>query len=271
MAKSYETVKLDEGIFSVCGTWLGKTFSIETRSFIINNNESGILVIDTCGTGSGRIIFDSVKNAGLNPADIKGIAFTHWHSDHTGGAAELVSLVNDAGGGLVKIFIHDADAELFFNQKRDLMRIHPLLKLQFYNKPGELPCKEQSEFIRLFGELQKNPLEGWGVDFIHTPGHTPGHTSFFHRKSMSLFSGSALSFFGDNIAGIVPFFSDREMQIESARKLMETDFRFLYPAHMKLKREEIPLKRRVPFEGKIPFIYNLMGVFPIFSYITEKK
>lgn len=238
-----------------------------TRSFIIKNEDKpGILVIDTCGYGSGKIIFDGIKSQGLNPADITGIALTHWHGDHTGGLAELIYLITEAGGGPVKVFIHEADAERFMSQRGEFITIHPLIKLPVFHKPGKVPSKNEIELVKLSDAADNNPLEYWGVEPIHTPGHTPGHTSYLHKESLSLFSGCGLSLFGSSNVGIVPVFNDRKLQIESAHKLMEMEFKFLYPAHMNLRTDEISLQKRIPFKGKISFIDRITGTLPLFRY-----
>jgi len=272
MSGMHESIKLNEGIYSVRGTWLNHISLFATRSFIITDKrDSGILVIDTCGPGSGKIIFDSIKNHGLNPADITGIAITHWHKDHTGGLAGLVSLVSAAGGGPVKVFMHESDAGIFLKQRGEFLKIHPVVKLPVYHKPGKIPAGNKFELVKLINAADKNPLNDWGVEFIHTPGHTPGHTSFLHRKSMSLFSGCGLSLFGNSTVGIVPVFYDRKAQVESAHKLMEMEFSYLYPAHMNLRNDEITLEKRIPFKGRIPFIDRLTGTFPFFRYPSKLK
>lgn len=270
MANPNETLILNEGIYSVRGMWLSNMSILTTRSFIIKNKDNpDILIIDTCGPGSGKIIFDSVKNCGLNPSDITGVAITHWHKDHTGGLAELISLVAAAGGRLVKIFMHESDADVFMKQRGEFIKFHPLLKLPVFHKPGRMPEKNKCEFVKLTDAIEQNPLDSMDMDFIPTPGHTSGHTSFFHRSSMSLFSGCALSLFGRSTVGLVPVFYNREMQVKSAHKLMEMEFRFLYPAHMNIRTDEITLERRVPFKGAIPRIDHITGTLPLFRYSSN--
>jgi len=104
------------------------------------------------------------------------------------------------------------------------------------------------------------------MDFIHTPGHTPGHTSFLHRDTMSLISGCGLSIFGSSVVGIVPVFHDRDKQIESAHKLMAMEFKYLYPAHFNLRRDEISIKDRISFNKSIPLKNIISGILPVFSY-----
>lgn len=271
MAISHEAVKLQEGIFSVRGTWMGNISLFPTRSFVLKNKKnSGILVIDTCGSGSGKIIADAVKNIGLNPADITGIALTHWHGDHTGGLAELVSLVSQCGGGPVRVFMHKDDRGIFLKQKAEFIKIHPSIKLPVYHKPGKAPDEKNYKLISLSNDPGENPLREWDVEFIHTPGHTPGHTSYLHNQSMSLFSGCGLSLFGNSTVGLVPVFYNREEQVESAHKLMGMEFDYLYPAHMNLRHDAIPLKARIPFKGKPALADRLTGTLPLFRYPRMK-
>jgi len=272
MSNIHKMIKLNDGIYSVRGTWMRNISLFPTRSFILKNEDKpGILVIDTCGYGSGKIIFDGIKSQGLNPEDITGIAITHWHGDHTGGLAELVSHVAEAGGGPVKVFIHEAEAKRFMSQRGEFIKIHPLIKFPVFHKPGKTPAADEFELVRLSDAMENNPLDYWGVDFIHTPGHTPGHTSFLHRGSMSLFSGCGLSLFGSSNVGIVPVFNDRKLQIESAHKIMEMNFRFLYPAHMNLRMDEITIPERIPFNGKVSFIDRITGTLPLFRYPSGSK
>lgn len=267
MSDIHKTIKPDEEIFSVRGTWLGKLSALPTRSFILRGNDAaGILIIDTCGPGSGGIITDSIKSQGMNPAHIKGIALTHWHGDHTGGLAGLVSLVSESGRGPLKVYMHERDAEIFLKQKGEFIKMHPALGFPIYHRPGKYPSGGNFEFVMLSDTMKENPLKEWDIDIIPTPGHTPGHTSFLYRKNMTLFSGCGLSLFGYNTVGIMPVFYDRRKQIESAHKLMEMEFRYLYPAHLNIRKDEIPLEKRIPFEDKLSFVDRITGTLPLFRY-----
>ena len=211
-----------------------------------------------------------LKKQGLNPADIKGIALTHWHGDHTGSVAELISLVLKSGGGPVKIFMHEADAVIFMKQRGQFLKSHPALGFPVYHKPGMFPSGDNFEIVKLSGIMKESPLNDWEIEFIHTPGHTPGHTSFLYRRNMSLFSGCGLSMFGYNTVGVMPVFYDRKLQVESAHRLMEMNFRFLYPAHLSIRKDEIPLGERIPFKGKMSFRDRLTGTLPLFRYPSNR-
>ena len=264
--KKNEILKLNEGIYSIRGIWLGHISYPPTRSFIIRNSDNPeIIIVDTCGPGSGKIIFDSMEKYGLNPENITGIALSHWHRDHTGGLAELISLISKKTEKRIKVFIHEDDADILMQQKGKFLKMHPILRLPVFHKPGKLPAANLFEIVKLSSDMKENPLEAWRLDFIHTPGHTPGHTSFLHRDTMSLIAGCGLSVFGSRDVGIVPVFDDRNKQIESAQKLMAMEFKYLYPAHFNLRKDEISIKDRIPYKGR-SLKNKISGELPFFSY-----
>ena len=266
MGYDKRVIKLQDNICGVRGIWLGKMSFFNTYSYVLCSEKNGeILLIDTCGPGSGRIIKHAVESMGRSMSDITGIALTHWHRDHTGSLAEVVSMAGSREKP-VKVFIHKADAEFYLSQRIRLLNIHPKLRLKVLHSPGRLPEKGKYELIELDHESGVNPLIPWGVEFIHTPGHTPGHTSLLHKKSMSLFSGCGFSMIGKNTAGLVPVFYDRAKQIESARRIAQMEFSYFYPAHLSVRREEIKRENRVGISGRLSLTDRITGTMPIFRY-----
>ena len=268
--KKNEIIKLNETIYSIKGTYIGRMSYPPTWTYIIKNKDNPeILIVDTCGHRSGELIFTSMERYGLNPGDITGIALTHWHGDHSGGLAELITLASKESAKPIKVFIHEADSDFLLQQKGRFIKFHPALKFPLYHKPGKLPSKNLFEMIKLSSDMKENPLEPWRVDFIHAPGHTPGHISFLHRDTMSLISGSGLTFLRDRTVGILSVFDDRAKQIESAKMLMAMEFKYLYPAHMDIVTDEIPLKDRIPIGKGASFRNRVAGILPIFTYGKE--
>lgn len=267
MNRSKRVSKLQNKIYSVRGIWLAGLSFFNTYSYIIETPE-GVFLIDTCGPGSDKIIKYALESIGRSMSDVTGIALSHWHKDHTGSLAEIVSIAGTSSKP-VNVFIHKYDAPLLLSQKKYMIGMNPKIKLKIPHSAGKLPDKEKYQLIELDHESGENPLKEWGVEFIHSPGHTPGHTSFLHQESMSLFSGCGLSLFGKNTVGIVPVHDDREKQIESAAKLAAMEFTYLYPAHMGQRKDKIRKDQRVPFKGKIPLIDRLTGTLPIFRYPSK--
>lgn len=266
MADDSRILKINDNICGARGIWLYGLSLLNTWAYIVRSKKNnGLLLIDTCGPGSGTIIRRAVESMGCSMRDITGIALTHWHRDHTGSLAEIVREAGSAAKP-VKVFIHRNDLPFLVSGRTRLLKAHPVFKFRMPHAPGRLPEKGMYTLLELDHNSCYNPLEDYGVDFIHTPGHTPGHTSFLHKKSMTLFSGCAISLLGKNTAGIVPVFSDRKTQVESAYKIMDMNFSFLCPAHMNVRTDSIEKGDRVPFTGKLSLTDSVTGALPIFSY-----
>ncbi len=265
--KNCEVLNSAAGIYSVRVNWLwGMSFLCSNVYMLNTAPENGILIIDTGSTGSGRIIANALREAGLSPRDISGIALSHWHKDHTGGAAELIAIAAGEGAEDIKVFIHKEDSRYFPGGKSGFIRFHPFLKIPLYHRPGKIPEAGTCAFVELDNASAHNPLGPWGLEFIHVPGHTPGNISFYHRATGSLFSGSGLAVINSNTAGILSAFTDRRQQIESAKRLMQMDFQYLYPAHLHVCKEAIPRGRRIPVTGRVSFINRVKGILPLFRY-----
>ncbi len=261
-----ELINPDNGIYAVRGYWLGPLPAMSSYAYIVNTcPENGILVIDTCGCGSGRIIADAIKETGLRLSDVAGVAVTHWHKDHTGGLAEFVTLVTEAGAEDIKIFMHEKDLEIYRGGKGRFIRFHPIIKLPIYHSPGKVQPENNCEYIALNDCGEFNPLLPWGIEYIHAPGHTPGNLSFYQPGSGALFSGSGILVDGKGTAGVSPVFYNREEQLESARRLMKMDFKYLYPAHMKVVKEVVTRDRRDYIDESPSIIQKIKGFLPLFN------
>jgi glyoxylase-like metal-dependent hydrolase (beta-lactamase superfamily II) len=266
MGDTNRVIKLPDNIYAGRGIWLGGLSFFNTYSYILRSDKNNeILLIDTCGPGSGKYIMEAVEKMGCSMRDVTGIALTHWHKDHTGSLAEIVSMAGSSEKP-VNVFMQKNDMETFLKQKMKLLTIHPVLKMKILHAPGKLPQKDLFNPVELDPGNGINPLDIYDVQFIHTPGHTPGHTSYLYRGSMSLFSGCGLSLFGKNSVGIVPVFYDREKQVESAKILSDMEYSYLYPAHLNVRKDEIKKESRVPFKGKIKRIDRITGTLPVFRY-----
>lgn len=259
-------VELNRGIYCVKGKGLACLPFLSSNAFILNTSpERGILLIDSCGSGSGRLIADAMEGVGLDPGRLSGIAITHWHNDHTGSLAEIVSIAASRGAGEICIFMHREDCRIFLGGRGRFIKFHPLLRFPLYHVPGRMPEDGRFRFVEFEGQ-GGNPLEPWGIDFVHVPGHTPGNSAFYHGESGSLFCGSGMAMIDDETAGIMPVFCDRKQQVESARKLMNMDFKYLYPAHINVRSDAIPPDKRIPVTGHVPFMNRLKGTVPLFRY-----
>ena len=122
-----------------CGTYPASTHLIDTGD--------GLILIDPGYLESAALVVDSIHRLGFDPKDIKYIVNTHWHGDHTGGTAPMVSLTG------AKTLIGEADAA----------------KAQRYFMPADILVRDGDTLT----------LGNTVIRFVHTPGHTAGTVSLF--------------------------------------------------------------------------------------------
>lgn len=64
----------------------------------------GLSLIDAGLPGSAPLIADAIRQCGYQPADLRRLVLTHFHTDHIGAAADI------AGWGEVEVLAHHGDA-----------------------------------------------------------------------------------------------------------------------------------------------------------------
>ena len=248
--------RVSKTVLAIKTDFLFGTRLFPTHVFVLQTH-TGLILFDTGSPGCGEMILKSIKAAGLDPKSIKAICLSHWHSDHTGSLAEITErLCIDQN---LNIFIGEADLPLLMDQHSHLIRFHPFFKIPVPHAPGRLPNPSTARFVPLNTTGCEMLHHKYSIKAIATPGHTPGHTSYLHPKTGSLFSGCALSLLTPNLAGLVPIFHNRKEQIRSGEYLAGMNFRHLFPVHMFLRSDEIPLEKRLPVSDRKGLASKLMG------------
>ena len=159
-----------------------------------------ITLIDTGVAGCEKTIFNAIRSAGRDPAEIALIILTHSHPDHIGAAKAIMDATgcSIAAHPAERGWIEDVDLQ---NRERPVPGFTTLVK-------GP---------VRLDHELDDGdtiePDDTRAVDLqvLHTPGHSPGSISLWMESEGALFSGDAIP-----VAGDLPVYDD---PIASARSL----------------------------------------------------
>jgi glyoxylase-like metal-dependent hydrolase (beta-lactamase superfamily II) len=257
--------KLSDSVYAVSCKFLSHVYFFRTYSFIfVRKKPFGLMIVDTGGPGSGELILSAVRRLGFSKKDIKAIALSHWHKDHTGGLAELVNEINPDKP--IKVYLGDADYELFTKRSIRPIWFHPLLHFPVPHQSGKSPDTNMVHYVRIDPSRKEESLAEWGIEAIPSQGHTPGHTSYYHAKTGALFSGCGLSIMPGRVVCIVPIFWRRRKMIESARVLSGLDFKFLYPVHFLLEAGQIPKERRSPAGRLYSIVLRFFGFYPLFRY-----
>lgn len=198
----------------------GDKFHPEVNVVLLKSGSDVILIDTGAGAGMGATaghLVESLKAAGLEPAAITRVIFTHAHPDHLFG-----SLGADGKPAFPNASYHMAETEYNFWAAPDLASKMPEgMKGMVTGIQAQLAgLKDKLAMFKGGAEV----LPGIGV--IDTPGHTPGHVSF------ELAGNDGLIITGDAITVPTVFFAhpdwtfgfdaDGATASKSRRALLET-------------------------------------------------
>lgn len=189
------------------------------NSFAFVEDDGSVTLVDAgYRFGVGRLLA-GLAAMGKHPADVQRLLLTHAHSDHAGGAAQIVATT-----GLDGVSAHADDAE--------------------YLRAGTSPPRDTSlpgvrgVFARLPGGRSFPPVDvsaelatgetldvAGGLDVIHTPGHTPGHVSFLHRGTGVLVTGDSIWNMRSRLTWpVLAFCTDARLSQQTADTLGELEY-----------------------------------------------
>jgi glyoxylase-like metal-dependent hydrolase (beta-lactamase superfamily II) len=145
-----------------------------TRARFVNaylvREEDGFTLVDT-GLGGATDAFIAI--AARNGGEIRRIALTHGHQDHTGSLDAL----RERLGVNVEVAMSDLDA-------RECAGEHVITG----KRRGSWPTLHTKPDLRLAGGERIGSLE-----VIATPGHTPGHVAFLDVRDRTLLAGDTFT------------------------------------------------------------------------------
>jgi glyoxylase-like metal-dependent hydrolase (beta-lactamase superfamily II) len=220
-----------------------------------------ITLIDTgVHRANARAALESALDAlGVEPADVRRVLLTHYHTDHMGQVATL----REAGADL-ELWVHEDDAddvEQFSSEREEridesnaLFREHgvpaELLARQAARIRGEIgsepPLAVATRVERRMRQGERVSFKDFELEVLHAPGHTAGHVVLSEASSGVLLTGDHLmgnavpfteSFFRSDRAdssdplGRRPRFRGLPAYLESLRELRARSFRHILPAH----------------------------------------
>jgi glyoxylase-like metal-dependent hydrolase (beta-lactamase superfamily II) len=184
-----------------------------------------VTVIDSGLPKHSDTIFRAAAEAGRTPEDVKHIAVTHHHVDHTGSLAALVAATNATA------YIHPLDAPIVRGDKPAPGPNKTKLAGRILGPLMERvsPELEAVQALRETNDRDTISAAG-GMTAIHTPGHTAGHLAYLWPQNRGvLFAGDAagnlLGRLGaptNALGGI--FTEDIPAANDSFRKLAELEF-----------------------------------------------
>lgn len=182
-----------------------------TFSCYLIRHGSDLMVWDTgylpgsVPNATNKPLADLLKQASVNPDDVKHVGISHFHADHTGQLAPLKNATlligkGDWDGITATPPMAGANARGFAEWIAEKRKVEPLT-------------------------ADKDVYGDGSVMVLRTPGHTPGHSMLLVRlKEMGpvLLSGDAVHFI-ENYTGVgVPGFNfDRAQSVASIQRIQE--------------------------------------------------
>lgn len=199
------------------------------KSFAIKGEKT--ILIDTGVPGSADNILKELRKHQIENSDISLIVLTHSHSDHSGSAKALKTLLD------VPILIHKAEAkDLELGRKRPYFPTGLAGKLWKNSPPAVAGFDPVAPDIIVEDEMDLAQF-GVAAKVIYTPGHTPGSVSVVVENNIVI-AGDLLAG-GVIIGGIAnhsrpmlpPFQEDIPTTRKSVQKVLDLQPKTIHVCH----------------------------------------
>jgi len=181
---------------------------------------------------------DGLEAVGVPPDSLRAILLTHWHNDHSAGAAFLKRKYG------ARVYYGEIDKP-FLTRKTAAQGIRGWLGKH---------VPEEGVLVLLRGLLEEAAPEAVVADrlvtdgdivegvfrVLATPGHTGGHVAYVHEPTRTLFCGDALAVVGNQLRLMArPVTPDLTAARTSALRCLCAEAKFICPGH------RVPLTRDV--------------------------
>jgi glyoxylase-like metal-dependent hydrolase (beta-lactamase superfamily II) len=191
------------------------------NAFLLTQAE-GLILIDSGLPNRKETILRALSEIRRSPKELKHIAITHHHVDHTGSLAALV----EASGA--DVWVHPLDAPIVRGEK-PVPGPNPKSILGKIVEPvvARLPAYRltPAQVDHEVADGEELPAPG-GMKTVHTPGHTAGHVSYLvEGHGTILFAGDAAgNLFGRLGLPLAMYTEDMAEAKRSLGKLAELEF-----------------------------------------------
>jgi glyoxylase-like metal-dependent hydrolase (beta-lactamase superfamily II) len=194
------------------------------------SSDAGTFAIDVGMDSDAEDFLQGLKAVGIAPEQLKAILLTHWHNDHSAGAAFLKRKFD------VPVY-YGAGDEPFLTRQTTTHGIRGWLGKH---------VPEEGVLVLLRGLLEEAAPEGVSANHLvidgeiiegcfrvlATPGHTGGHAAFVHEPTRSLFCGDALAVVANRLRLMArPVTPDLPATRASALRCLREEVEFICPGH----------------------------------------
>ena len=211
------------------GVWCFRRPSYFACSYLVCA-DADVFAVDVGMNSDAEDFAQGLNELRIAPNRLKAIFLTHWHNDHSAGAASLKRRFG------VRVYYHGGDEPSFTRQTASRGVRNWLGK--------HVP--EEGILVLLRGLLEEAAPEAVAADHLvadgeiiekefrvlATPGHTTGHVAYMHEPTRTLFCGDALAVVAGRLRLMArPVTLDLSAARASALKCLGEDARFICPGH----------------------------------------
>jgi glyoxylase-like metal-dependent hydrolase (beta-lactamase superfamily II) len=186
--------------------------------------------VDVGMDSEAKDFLEGLEAIGVRPDQLEAILLTHWHNDHSAGAAFLQRNFD------VRVY-YAADEKPCLTRKTATQGIRGWLGKH---------VPEEGVLVLLRGLLEEAAPEAVTADYlvtegevvegvfkvVATPGHTSGHVAYLHEPTRILFCGDALAVVGNRLRMMArPVTPDLPAARASALRCLREPAEIICPGH----------------------------------------
>jgi glyoxylase-like metal-dependent hydrolase (beta-lactamase superfamily II) len=203
--------------------------------------DDGAYLVDSGVDATGRSMLEGLRAVDRNVEDLNAIYITHWHNDHSAGAAAL----RKSSGA--RVWYPEGEREHFEQEAVGGLRAWLSARTPEHGPLGIIKGLVGSSPPRAVEAdcFPSNRAElPHGVIALHTPGHTRDHFSYWDPQLRALFAGDALAVCGGKLSFMSRFLTaDLPTALSTTRSLMDFDAAVICPGHRAALTEDVEAER----------------------------
>jgi glyoxylase-like metal-dependent hydrolase (beta-lactamase superfamily II) len=190
----------------------------------------GVILIDSGIDPNAEDMREGLKVAGLDFPDVRSILITHWHNDHSSGAAAI----QEVGGA--EVACHAAgSARLARRETAKGVRGWLARRMTTQGFLGSLRGLLElapARGVEATSLLQEGDQVAKVFRVLETPGHEAGHLSFLYEPEGILFTGDALAVAHDRLSFMSRFLTaDKQAARQSMLRCIDSNPEIYCPGH----------------------------------------
>lgn len=152
-------------------------------------DDDGLTLVDSGPPGAAPAIAAAIRTLGHHPADVRRLVLTHFHADHVGGAAEIVSW------GTVAVVAHRAEAAILGGAQAGPPPRFEQWELPIFEQVSAAMPAQPPAPVRVTHPVEEGDVVdvGGGARVLSVPGHTDGSIALLLEQAGVLFTGDTVA------------------------------------------------------------------------------